>query len=92
MDDAELARAAQDRHAARERSEHLGRRVGELAARIADTEENVADVYEDAARLRPHAAERLRARAVEARDFADQERRAAAERVERTESAESGED
>jgi hypothetical protein len=47
----------------------------------------VADAYEDAARVRPHAAERLQARAQEARDFAEKERRAAAERVEGAERA-----
>lgn len=58
----------------RGRASELTTRIGRLAGEIADSEERVARTYEDSARLRPHAAERLRGAAQEARDFAARER------------------
>ncbi|GAA4872340.1 hypothetical protein [Actinomycetospora straminea] len=63
-----------DLRSAREHAEHLRRRIQSLVERIAESEDSVADVYEESARLRPHAAERLRRRAREARAFAARER------------------
>lgn len=45
-----------------------------LAASIADTEEYLASTFEQAAQMRPHAAERLLSVAEEARRFAAEER------------------
>jgi hypothetical protein len=53
----------------------LRARIEALAAEIATSEENLADAYEESARLRPHAADRLRAAAREARAYAERERR-----------------
>jgi hypothetical protein len=58
----------------RDRASALTTRIGRLAGEIADSEERVARTYEDSARLRPHAADRLRGAAQEARDFAARER------------------
>ncbi|WP_328309907.1 hypothetical protein [Actinomycetospora sp. NBC_00405] len=58
----------------RGRASELTTRIGRLASEIADSEERVARTYEDSARLRPHAADRLRDAAKEARDFAARER------------------
>ena len=56
------------------RASELAARIGRLAGEIAESEERVARTYEDSARLRPHAADRLRGAAQEARDFAARER------------------
>lgn len=58
----------------RGRASELTTRIGRLAGEIADSEERVARTYEDSARLRPHAADRLRGAAQEAREFAARER------------------
>jgi hypothetical protein len=58
----------------RGRASELSTRLGHLAGEIADSEERVARTYEDSARLRPHAADRLRGAAQDARDFAARER------------------
>jgi len=58
----------------RGRASELTSRIGRLAGEIADSEERVARTYEDSARLRPHAADRLRGAAQDARDFAARER------------------
>jgi hypothetical protein len=52
----------------------LRARLEALASAIATSEESLADAYEESARLRPHAAERLRAAAREARAYAARER------------------
>jgi hypothetical protein len=80
---AEHDRTTDGWRAARERSEDLQRRIREVALQVAVAEEGVAAAYEASARLRPHAAERLHAAAQEARDFAERERRVAAERAPR---------
>jgi hypothetical protein len=60
--------------AAREHAEHLRHRLEGLAAQIAESEDSIADVYEQSARVRPHAAERLQEAARHAREFAARER------------------
>lgn len=61
--------------AAFEHAEHLRRRIRVLAEEVADAEEYLAEVCDRSARLRPHAAPRLHAAAVAARDHAERERR-----------------
>ena len=56
----------------------LRQQIAATAASIAETEEWVADTLDRLARVRPHDAERLRARAQHARLFAARERHAAA--------------
>lgn len=78
MDEAEQSASRDDavaRDSAHDQAEHLRRRVEALAADIAHTEDTLAVVYEDSARLRPHAADRLREAARQARDYAERERR-----------------
>ena len=59
----------------------LRRRLGVTAASVAATEDQVADTLDHLARVRPHDADRLRARAKHARLYAARERdRAAAYR------------
>jgi hypothetical protein len=78
MGDHEGSRAAGGppplRVTAHEHAELLRERLEALALEIAASEDSVAEVYEDSARLRPHAAERLRAAAREARAYAERER------------------
>ena len=57
---------------------HLRQQLAATAASIAETEEGIADTLDRLARLRPHDAERLRARAAHARLFAARERAQAA--------------
>ncbi len=57
-----------------EQSRELGEHVADLAERIAESEDRVASTLEESARLRPHAEERLRSAADEARRFAEKER------------------
>lgn len=57
---------------------NLRRRLGITAAAVAVTEDRVADTLEYLARVRPHEAARLRARAAQARQFAALERDRAA--------------
>jgi hypothetical protein len=52
----------------------LRQRLGMTAAAVAATEEQVAATLDRLARARPHDAERLRARATQARLFAAEER------------------
>lgn len=52
----------------------LRERIAATAVSIADTEDSVADTYDYLARVRPHDAERLLARAAQARRFAARER------------------
>lgn len=61
-----------------DQGEHLTTRIARLAGSIAESEDGVARTYEESARLRPHAAERLRRAADEARRFARHERDQAA--------------
>lgn len=63
----------QAENAVRQASE-LTNRLARLADAVADSEEMVAKTYEDSARLRPHAAERLQGAAQDARNFAERER------------------
>src|SRR5215468_3708661 len=56
----------------------LRQQIAATAASIAETEEWVADTLDRLARVRPHDAERLRARAMQARLFAARERAQAA--------------
>ena len=56
----------------------LRQQIAATAASIAETEEWVADTLDRLARVRPHDAERLRARAKHARLFAARERSQAA--------------
>ena len=56
----------------------LRQRLAATAASIAETEDWVADTLDSLARVRPHDAERLRARAAHARLFAARERAQAA--------------
>ncbi|MFC5137691.1 hypothetical protein ACFPK1_05565 [Actinomycetospora rhizophila] len=63
-----------DHRSALEHAEHLRRRIEAVAGRIAESEDTVAHVYEESARLRPHAAERLRESARQAREYAARER------------------
>jgi hypothetical protein len=62
----------------REIAADLRQRMGTTAASVALTEERVADTLDRLARVRPHDAERLRARAADARLFAALERDRAA--------------
>jgi hypothetical protein len=71
MDDESLARAWST-------ALHLRQQIAATAASIAETEEGIADTLDRLARLRPHDAERLRARAAHARLFAARERAQAA--------------
>ena len=57
---------------------HLRQQIEATAASIAETEDWVADTLDRLARVRPHDAERLRARAAHARRFASRERAQAA--------------
>ena len=52
--------------------------IAATAASIAETEDRIADTLDRLARVRPHDAERLRARAAHARRFAARERAQAA--------------
>ncbi len=52
----------------------LSDRLARLTDAVADSEEMVAKTYEDSARLRPHAAERLQGAAQDARNFTERER------------------
>ncbi|MDD7938667.1 hypothetical protein PHK61_09590 [Actinomycetospora lutea] len=70
----EVRSVVADRRTAHDQAEDLRRRIADLAGRIAESEDTVADVYEECARLRPHAAERLLAGARRARDYAARER------------------
>lgn len=56
----------------------LRQQIAATAASIAETEDWVADTLDHLARLRPHDAERLQARAAHARLFAARERAQAA--------------
>lgn len=56
----------------------LRQRIAATAASIAETEDWIADTLDRLARVRPHDAERLRARATHARLFAARERAQAA--------------
>ena len=56
----------------------LRQQLAATAAAIAETEDWVADTLDRLARVRPHDAERLRARAAHARRFASRERAQAA--------------
>ena len=56
----------------------LRQRIAATAASIAETEDWVADTLDSLARVRPHDAERLHARAAHARLFAARERAQAA--------------
>jgi len=56
----------------------LRQQLATTAAAIADTEDWIADTLDRLARIRPHDAERLRARAEHARMFAARERAQAA--------------
>ena len=67
-------RTVADLRAAQEHAEHLRGRLEGLAERIAESEDSIADVYEQSARVRPHAAERLQEAARHAREFAARER------------------
>jgi hypothetical protein len=69
-----------DERSARLRAAAVGlrQRMGTTAASVAVTEERVADTLDRLARVRPHDAERLRARAAHARLFAALERDRAA--------------
>ena len=71
--DVEHALAA-DRRSAHDQADDLRRRIVNLAEQIARSEDTLADVYEESALLRPHAAERLREGARQARDYAAKER------------------
>lgn len=57
-----------------EQAAHLRRRIEHLAGEIAVSEESLAGVLEESARLRPHAADRLREAARRARLYAEHER------------------
>ena len=57
---------------------HLRQQIAATAASIAETEDWIADTLDRLARARPHDAERLRARAAHARQFAARERAQAA--------------
>ena len=57
---------------------HLRQQLAATAAAIAETEDWIADTLDRLARVRPHDAERLRARAAHARMFAARERAQAA--------------
>ena len=57
---------------------HLRQQLAATAASIAETEEGIADTLDRLARLRPHDADRLHARAAHARLFAARERAQAA--------------
>lgn len=57
---------------------HLRQQLAATAAAIAETEDWIADTFDHLARVRPHDAERLRARAAHARMFAARERAQAA--------------
>jgi hypothetical protein len=67
-------RIVADRLAAHQHAEHLRERIEALALQIAESEDSVAEVYEESARLRPHAAARLRDVARQARAYAEKER------------------
>jgi uncharacterized coiled-coil DUF342 family protein len=67
-------RIVADRVAAHQHAEHLRDRIEALALQIAESEDSLAEVYEEAARLRPHAAPRLREVARQARAYAEKER------------------
>jgi uncharacterized protein involved in exopolysaccharide biosynthesis len=56
----------------------LRQQLAATAAAIAETEDGIADTLDRLARVRPHDAERLRARAAHARRFASRERAQAA--------------
>jgi hypothetical protein len=56
----------------------LRQQIADTAVSIAETEDWVADTLDRLARVRPHEAERLRARAAHARRFAARERAQAA--------------
>jgi hypothetical protein len=56
----------------------LREQIAATAVSIAETEDSVADTLDRLARVRPHDAERLRARAAHAREFAARERAQAA--------------
>jgi hypothetical protein len=56
----------------------LRQRTAALAASIAETEDDIADTFDRIARIRPRDAERLRAKATQARQFAAHERNQAA--------------
>ena len=56
----------------------LRQQIADTAATIAETEDWVADTLDRLARVRPHEAERLHARAADARRFAARERAQAA--------------
>ena len=71
-EDEDVRRDAVDR--ARRQADEIEARLSSLAASVAATEDSLADTYEDSARIRPHAAERLRDAAREARAFAVHER------------------
>jgi len=58
---------------------NLRRRMRDVAASVAATEDWVADTLERLARARPHDAARLQARAAHARSFAAEERARAAQ-------------
>ena len=57
---------------------HLRQQLAATAAAIAETEDWIADTLDHLARVRPHDAERLRARSAHARMFAARERAQAA--------------
>lgn len=63
-----------DRQVAHEHAEQLRHRVASLAASVAESEDAIAEAYEESARLRPHAADRLQEAARHAREFAAHER------------------
>ena len=71
-EDEDVHRDAVER--AQRTSDEIEARLSALAASVARTEESLADIYEDSARIRPHAAERLQKAAREARTFAVHER------------------
>ena len=59
----------------RERHAELRRRMGEVAGHVAATEEKIAATLDEVAKFRPpHEAERLSAKAEEARKYAAKER------------------
>jgi len=61
---------------AQSHASELSARLAAVAESIAESEDMAASTFEESARLRPHAADRLRGAAQDARDFAERERTA----------------
>jgi hypothetical protein len=74
VDEVPAVPTAEETQAVQRQSAALTNRLARVAEEIAESEEMVAKAYEESARLRPHAAERLLDAAREARLFAERER------------------